>query len=238
MIIKSLNNHSATGCDLVSVKIIKMLNNDSLQFLCDAFNHSLNFGIFPNLWKVSRISPIPKKGTNDYRPIAVTSNISKIIEKIVHRRLYRHLIDINHFHPNQFGFRPSHNTEAACLSIQNYAAMALEANQFCCLVSIDFSKAFDTIDRQLLLDKLFQLGISNTLHKWFTSYLINRKQFIQCDQEKSNFVYNNLGVPQGSILGPLLFEIYLMDIFDICSDSELFGYADDIYLLMKNKCEQ
>ncbi|RWS19569.1 RNA-directed DNA polymerase from mobile element jockey-like protein, partial [Leptotrombidium deliense] len=125
-VIKNLNKNSATGCDLISVKIINIMNDSSLQFLCDAFNHSLNFGVFPNLWKVSRISPIPKKGTKDYRPISVISIVSKIIEKIVHQKLYKHVIDINYFHPNQFGFRPTHNTESACLSIQNFAAHALE----------------------------------------------------------------------------------------------------------------
>ncbi|RWR99285.1 RNA-directed DNA polymerase from mobile element jockey-like protein, partial [Dinothrombium tinctorium] len=188
--------------------------------------------IVPNLWKISRVCPIPKKDSNEFRPISILSNCSKIMESIVNSSLIEHLKKINYFNERQFGFRKNHSTQCAALAIQHFIAKNLDDKKFCALISIDFSKAFDTIDRQILLDKLFFIGVTDKAYTWFSSYLKCRKQFIKANGKKSKFAYNNLGVPQGSILGPILFEIYLMDIFNLPLHGTLIGYADDLYLMI------
>ena len=185
--------------------------------LAEIINLSFTTGIYIDKLKISKIIPIYKeKGSKcvskNYRPISLLSNINKIIEKIMHLRLYNFLEEQDSIYDYQFGFRKNHSTNHALIDLTEDIRQAIDSNKFACGVFIDLQKAFDTVDHNILLKKLDHYGIRGIANDWFKSYLENRKQFVSISGFASNLRNMDFGVPQGSVIGPSLFLIYINDV--------------------------
>ena len=224
-----LNIHKAS-LDIPN-RLIKIASKQLSVPFTFIFNTSITTGIIPDIFKISRVTPIYKNGNttdpNNYRPISILSPFSKILEKIVHDQMLLFLEKHKILFPHQFGFRKGYSTEQAILEITDSIKTAIDQNQVTCGVFLDFSKAFDTVNHQILLSKLDKYGFRGIPHLWFTDYLTNRKQFVKVGDVESNKLEMLCGVPQGSTLGPLLFLLYINDISN-CSTKLTFRiFADD-----------
>jgi hypothetical protein len=191
---------------------------------------SLSTGSVPSQLKIAKIVPIFKSGekTNmdNYRPISLLSCFSKIFEKVVANRLTFYLDLNNLINNNQFGFRKNHSTVHPMVQFTNFISDALNRKEHAIALFCDLRKAFDTVDHVILLKKLKKLGIKGSAHLWFSDYLKNRHQFVHLNGKNSSLLSILLGVPQGSILGPLLFLIYINDL-PVCSRLLSLLFADD-----------
>ena len=191
-------------------------------------------GIYPDKLKTAKFIPVFKnKGDNlelsKYRPISLLSNLNKIFEKLVYSRLYSFLNLHNCIYELQFGFRAKHSCNHA-FSLTEQIREALDDNKFVCGIFVNFQKAFDTVDHKILLKKLDYYGIKGIANKWFESYLQNRQQFVCINGFKNTIM--KYGVPQGSVLGPLLFLIYINDLHKALSYSKTRHFADDTSLII------
>ena len=202
-------------------------------------NLSFRSGMFPNDWKTAKVVPLHKSGPSDtfgnYRPISILPIVSKIIEKIVHNRLIAFLNKHDLLSKSQFGFRAKRSTELAVTLLCDQIRRNADNKMLTGCIFIDLSKAFDTLSHAKLLLKLSAYGIANTELEWFTDYLFNRKQIVNYNNVSSDAEYVTCGVPQGSILGPLLFIIFANDVADYVQYSEIIKYADDTVLYVAGK---
>ena len=192
-------------------------------------------GIFPNKLKLAQVIRIYKKDdptqVTNYRPISLLLPVlSKVIEKTIAKQLSGYFEDNKLFNQNQYGFRPGHSTEHAALELVDKITSQMDNNETPINIFLDLSKAFDTIDHNILLDKLKYYGLDDIAIKLFRSYLTNRYQYVQIENAKSQLLEINTGVPQGSILGPLLFIIYINDISQSGDKFDFIAYADDTTL--------
>ena len=203
-------------------------------------NLSFETGIFIENLKTAKTVPIFKDtGSNlnhcNYRPISLLSNINKLIEKLMYNRLYTFLMKFNCIYDLQFGFRQGHSTNHALINLTEDIRSALDNNNFAVGVFVDLQKAFDTVDHNILLSKLEFYGIRGIANQWFKSYFNNRKQFVTIDGINSGEAIMQYGVPQGSVLGPLLFLIYINDLHLTIKFCTTRHFADDTNILIKNK---
>ena len=234
-IIKNLKLKTSMGIDTMSNKLLKQIKNEIIKPLTLIINQTLNTGIYPEKLKIAKIIPIYKNGdTNlikNYRPISILPSLSKVFERTIHQQLFNHFNSNKLFYDNQYGFRRHHSTEMATLELIDRITCAMDNKQFALSIFLDLSKAFDTLDHQIVLGKLKHYGVKGTSLNLLKSYLSNRPQIVSYNNTISNKLSIETGVPQGSILGPLLFIIYLNDIINACSLFRPVIYADDTALL-------
>ena len=190
-------------------RIIKQISMIITMLLSHIINCSLISGIVPPKRKIAKVVPKFKDGHHEdmynYRPISILPCFSKILEKIIANRLFSVLLRHNIISDHQFGFMPVKNTTHAILSLVDYLISSLEDNKLTCGIFIDISRAFDKIDHNILLSNLYKYGIRLNTLNWFMNYLNNRHQFVSINNTSSSFWGMECGVPQGSILGPILF---------------------------------
>ena len=206
---------------------------------CIAESTSIVGGKFPDKMKIAKVIPLFKGGNksivSNYRPISLLSGFSKMLEKIVSNQLIHYLEDNKFLYNYQFGFRKKRGTSFSVVDFISKINQAIDNGEVSVGIFLDLSKAFDTVDHEILLEKLFHHGINSIEHNWFKSYLSNRKQFVYLNDCSSDLLPINCGVPQGSILGPILFLLYVSDAQVIMKSIHLVMYADDMKLLHKNK---
>ena len=230
-IIEQMTPKTSCGHDNISMKMLKTLKNILLEPLTININQMLNTGIFPDRLKIARVKPLYKKDDShmftNYRPISLLPAISKIFEKIIFIQLYAYFVKNNLFFSSQYGFRSEHSTEFAALELVDRIIQQLDQKEIPFSIFLDLSKAFDTLDHNILLEKLTYYGVTGMANNLIKSYLTDRKQFVEFDGVKSDMLNISTGVPQGSVLGPLLFIIYLNDISHVSKIFKLICYADD-----------
>ena len=230
-LLADLPNNKATGIDNIRSRLLKIAAPAISNSLAYVFNRSLQHGVVPDEWKKARISAIFKKGTKtdpgNYRPISILPVISKILERIVHRQVYEFCIKHNILCIEQSGFRPNHSTQTSLHKFTEDAFNEIENGNCVGLVALDLKKAFDTVDHEILLNKLEHYGFRDISLLWFRNYLNNRMQIACINGNQSNPRLIQTGVPQGSILGPLLFILYINDIGVCFEHATVNIYADD-----------
>ena len=230
-IIEQMTPKTSCGHDNISMKLLKTLKNVLLEPITITINQILNTGLFPDKLKIARVKPLYKKDDdhlfNNYRPISLLPAISKIFEKVIFIQLYAYFANNKLFFSSQYGFRSEHSTEFAALELVDRIIQQLDQKEIPFSIFLDLSKAFDTLDHNILLEKLTYYGVSGMSNSLIKNYLTNRKQFVEFDGVKSDMLNISTGVPQGSVLGPLLFIIYLNDISKASEIFKLICYADD-----------
>ena len=233
-LIKSLKTKESFGYDGISVKLLKSISPGIILPLTLILNQSLITGIFPDTLKVAKVIPLYKKEdrciVGNYRPVSLLNALSKVFERAAYNQLYSYFKTNNLFYEHQYGFREQHSTEHASLELIDQVLYDLDKKNNPVVVYMDLSKAFDTLDHRILLNKLKYYGINGIALKWFSSYLSNRLQYVQIDSTKSEMSPIVTGVPQGSILGPLLFLIYMNDIPNASDIFKFILFADDTSL--------
>ena len=233
-LLTGLSSNKATGVDKISCKIIKIASSAISDSLTHIFNQAITLSSFPDEWKTARVIPLYKNGqrnvAGNYRPISVLPAISKVMEKILYDQLYNYLSNFRLLSDSQFGFRKFHSTATALLDCTNDWYMNLDRKMFNLVVLIDLKKAFDTVDHQILLRKLELYGVKGQALSFLNSYLSNRSQKCQINGSLSSEKMIRCGVPQGSILGPLFFLLYINDLPQCLSKTKPRLFADDTNL--------
>ena len=238
----SISNSKSTGCDKIPAKILKYSAFVISPSLTNLFNSSIGMGIFPSEWKIARVVPLHKKGSRSVldnyigQYISILPVISKIFEKILYEQLYEYFTTLNNLlSEQQFGFRHFHATSTALLDCTDEWYVNMDCGLYNLAVFLDLKKAFDTVKHDILLDKLELYGIKNTPLMLFKSYLSDRSQQCQVNGELSTLKYLKYGVPQGSILGPLLFLIYINDLPNCLQHSTVRMFADNTNITVSGK---
>ena len=234
-IISKFNKNKSPGYDDIGNNVLKKISKEIAIPLTRIFNLSISSGEVPDSLNIAKVVPIYKKDDpqvfSNYRPVSVLPSFSKIIERLVFNRCVDFIDKHKILNTNQYGFRTGHSTYMAIVDFVDKICNAVENNQQSIGIFLDLSKAFDTIDHNILLHKLTYYGFQGKALDWFSSYLSNRKQYVIYNNEKSTMEKLTCGVPQGSILGPLLFILYVNDIVNTSSVLDFVLFADDTTIL-------
>ena len=237
-LITTLKNSPATGSDNISNLHIKHLGPSAIHYLTDIFNKSWTFNYMPDSWKKAIIIPKlkPRKDPtlpSSYRPISLLSCLSKLMEKIILSKIRPHIQTSQHQH----GFKKSHSTSTALTNISQHITNGLNQSpsQRSFLIAIDISKAFDTVPRHILIQKILNSPLSNNYKKWLSNFISNRTSQVTIKNKLSKNVKLTNGVPQGAILSPTLFNLFTLDLpIPHSPNSKLITYADDITIVTQN----
>ena len=237
-VIHSLKNSSA-GHDEFPTFVGKQCVDSFIDPLTFLINFSLRSGVFPSELKLARVVPIFKAGDSsaltNYRPISVLTFFAKVFEKVVYNKILDFISDHNVLYDHRYGFRKGRSTQHAIITLVDRITKSQDMGDIVIAILIDLKKAFDTVDHKILLRKLYAYGIRGNMLKWFESYLSHRTQYVVFDGEESDTDSIKCGVPQGSILGPLL---CILSVNDICNVSPLLFkilFADDTCVLLSGK---
>ena len=234
-IISSFQNKSC-HINSIPIFIFKKLSPYLAPVLCEIFNDAITQGIFPSTLKIARIVPIHKgksnKIANNFRPISLLPLVSKIIEKLMKTRAMEFITKNNILYNNQFGFRPGCSTSDAVLQFADDCVTALDKKQFTIAIFLDFSKAFDTVNKDIMIRKLQRLGFRGTINKFFLDYLTDRKMYVDVRGSYSVTKTTNIGLPQGSVSSPWLFSLYINDMHRATNKLNVTHFADDTTVYM------
>ena len=237
-IIKTLKEGSS-GWDEISARIVKQTYAHFIKPLTKIMELSLTTGVVPIEMKIARVIPLFKSGDkcvfSNYRPVSVLPLFSKILERLMYNRLLDFINKHNLLYKYQFGFRKQHSPNLALIILVDKISEALDKGDFVLGLFLDFSKAFDTVNHDILFKKLEHCGIRGIALSWFKSYLSDRSQYIEYNGQKSEKGNISCGVPQGSILGPLLFLIYINDLSNVSKKIFALFFADDSNMFLTGK---
>ena len=240
LVLKLLNDMTidkAAGIDNISAKFLKDGANVLAKPISEVCNLSIKYSIFPTDRQIAKLKPLFKKGSTtlpkNYRPISLLPLISKIIEKVIHDQTQAFLDENKILYRFQSGFRKNFSTDSCLSYLNNKIVTGFESGLYTGMILIDLRKAFDTIDHKILIEKMEFLGFSKNVILWFKSYLTNRIFKVNLNKTFSEPGKLLCGVPQGSILGPLLFLLYINDMPQAVQ-CELLLYADDTCLIFQH----
>ena len=243
-IIRALNINKAHGHDDISIRMIKICDKSLIKPLTFLFKTSLRSSHYPDIWKKSNIIPVHKKNdkrlVNNYRPISLLPVFGKIFEKIIFNKIYMFLSEEKLLNPNQSGFRPSDSCINQLIEITHEIFKAFDCNPPLEVRSVflDISKAFDKVWHEGLIYKIKSMGVSGQLLNLLENYLTNRHQRVLLNGQNSAWAPVLAGVPQGSILGPLLFLIYINDLPNgLKANAKLFADDTSLFTIVKDKQE-
>ena len=232
-IVKSLKSN-ASGIDDNCAYFIKLSIDSSVGAITHIINSSFRHRFFPSRWKKALIKPLPKvenpSSASEYRPISLLPTLSKIIEKVVFQQISKYLRAHNLCDVLQSAYTRLHSTETALLNITEDIFEAMDKSEVTFLILLDYSKAFDVANHRLILAKLKALGFHDDSLSWVTSYLTDRAQKVKTETGESRYISISNGVPQGSVLGPLLFAVLVSDISKVIDHGKYHMYADDTQL--------
>ena len=219
------------GLDGIASHFLKIAFPVISSSLCGIYNLSMETGVFPDNWKEARVAPIFKGGNADdrsnYRPISVLPVVSRLFDKLIYDQFYKYLVSNKHLYSDQYGFRHLHSVISCLLRCTNDWYFNIDRGKYTAMIFIDLKKAFDTVDHKILLDKMHHYGIDGLEHLWFSSYLHNRRQCCKVNGVTSDTAEIDIGVPQGSCLGPLLFLLYINDLPFALRKAHATMYADN-----------
>ena len=235
----SLDSTKSVGPNSTPTEISKVIQNDISSQLVDIFNMSFTSGVFPSALKIAKFFPVHKKDSKldftNYWPISNLSNLGEKLEELLYTRIFKFFTSNNRFYPLKFGFRRNYSTKHALISLTETIRKYLDEGNFACNIFVQLQKAFDTVEHDILFKKFGHYGVRGLANDWFKSYLSDRKQFALINDHSSNLACFLYGVPQGLILGPLLYLLYINDLNQAMKFCKVHRFADNTNLLHSNK---
>ena len=233
--LSKLKTDKSPGPDQIHPRVLKEVHHQISEAIALLYNTSLSTGTLPIDWRTGNITAMYKKGSrklaSNYRPVSLTSILCKTLESIVREHKLLHMRETQLFSPKQFGFIGGRSTSLQLLKVLDEWTQILDDGGDLDVVYMDFLKAFDTVPHKRLMAKLHSYGIKGKIHRWITSFLSGRRQKVLVNGKASSWTAVISGIPQGSVLGPVLFVLFINDLPETV-DSEVFLFADDTKLYM------